>query len=160
MSFREKVFEDLAADLEYHPKRGLLYLGLAAVAITFWICLRPENRMLALPLICGLGGTALLLKGVFLLRRSSEGLGLTQQELDRLSAPSHRKVLPPVPILLAQLIQDFGTGSLLLSPVLHTLKNINEAWALPTSYVFLGGAFVFAVGWLIRHFADSSTTAT
>src|SRR5207245_437211 len=107
-------------DLEYHPKRGLLYLGVAVAALSFWIYWSPGRKAEVLPLVCALGGMGLVLKGVFLLRRSSEGLGLTQQELDQLSAPSNRKDLPPVPVLLPQLIQDFGTGPLLLGPVLHT----------------------------------------
>jgi hypothetical protein len=157
MTLRERVFEDLAADLEYHPRRAAVYLGLAVAALSFWVSLPSEKKSEVVPLVCALGGVALLLKGVFLLRRSSEGLGLTQQELDQLSAPSNPKEFPPMPILLAQLIQDFGTGALLLGPVLHTFKNVNDSWEPPSLYVFLSGAVLVTIGWLIRHFASSPT---
>jgi hypothetical protein len=62
-----------------------------------------------------------------------------------------------MPILLAQLIHDFGTGALLLGPVLHTLKNVNNSWELPSLYVFVSGAVLVAIGWLIRHLASSFT---
>jgi hypothetical protein len=116
MTLRERVWEDLAADLEYHPKRGLLYLCLAAAAFAFWACSSPDHRVTSAPLVFLVGGVALLLKGLFLFRKSSEGLALTQYQLDELSAPSNRKVLPPVSILAAQIIQDFGTGALLAWP--------------------------------------------
>jgi len=44
-----------------------------------------------------LGRLTLLDKGVFLLRNSSEGLGLSEQELAKLSDPAVRKTLPPLP---------------------------------------------------------------
>ncbi len=155
MTLRERAFEDLAADLEYHPRRAAVYLALATVALSVWICSTPEKKADALPLVCACGGLALLLKGVFLLRRSSEGLGLTQRELDQLSAPSNRKGLPPMSILLAQLMQDFGTGGLLLGPVLHAFKSINDALELPSFYIFASGALLVTIGWLIRHAAGS-----
>ena len=59
------------------------------------------------------GSLTLLVKGVFLLRKSSEGLGLSEQELVKLSDPAVRKALPPLPTQAAQVVQDFGTGALL-----------------------------------------------
>jgi|ERR1035441_6511016 hypothetical protein len=157
MTLRERVWEDLAADLEYHPKRALLYLALAVAALGVWVYSPSGDRLTTVPLVFAFGGVALLLKGVFLLRKSSEGLALTQQELDQLSAPSNRKILPPFPILAARIIQDFGTGALLLGPVMHMLST-NESRELPNLQVFLSGAILAAIGWLAGHFVESSTT--
>jgi len=114
--------------------------------------------VLPLPLIGLLGGLVVLIKGVFLLRRSSEGLALTQRELDDLSAPANRKVLPPAPVLFAQLIQDFGTGALVLGPFLLSFEG-SLGFALPTLFVFLGGVVLVAAGWLIRYLAGSQRAA-
>ena len=45
-------------------------------------------------LVFALGALALLIKGIFLMRKSSEGLGLSDQELADLSNPANRKRLP------------------------------------------------------------------
>jgi hypothetical protein len=80
----EFFLENLAGDLEYHPRRATIYLGLAAAALGFWIFSVPEVKFTIVPLVFGLGSLALLVKGIFLLRKS-EGLGLTSSELADLS---------------------------------------------------------------------------
>ena len=70
-----------------------------------------------------LGRLTLLVKGVFLLRNSSEGLGLSEQELAKLSDPAVRKTLPPLPTQAAQVVVEFGTGALLLWPLLMLGKD-------------------------------------
>ncbi len=154
MTLRERVWEDFAADLEYHPKRGLLYLCLGVASFTTWFCL-PSDLM-AVRLVVIFGCAALLLKGLYLLRRSSEGLALSHEEREKLSDPSNRKELPPVPILAARVLQDFGIGPLLLGPALHALNNVNEGWALPSFHVFIGGAVLVAIGQIMRHLAGQS----
>jgi hypothetical protein len=115
VSIRELFMENLAGDLEYHPRRAMIYLGLGVAAMCFWIFSTPESKFSTVPLVFALGSLTLLLKRVFLLRKSSEGLGLSQQELDQLSDSSSRKLLPSLPNQAAQIVQDFGAGSLLLA---------------------------------------------
>jgi hypothetical protein len=55
-----------------------------------------DDKFTILPLVFALGGLALLLKSVFLLRKSSAGLGLSQHDLAQLSDPSNRKPLPSI----------------------------------------------------------------
>jgi hypothetical protein len=153
---REYLFENFAGDLEYHPRRAGLYLSLAVAALCFWIFSPSETKFSTTPLVFGLGSLTLFLKGVFLLRKSSEGLGLTQSELDDLSNHSNRKSLPSVPNQAAQLVQDFGAGSLLLWPLLNVGKDIDQSWVNPPSVpVFFTGAILFALGWLIRRLTST-----
>jgi hypothetical protein len=156
VTLREFFLENFAGDLEYHPRRGVLYLGLAVAALCFWILSAPEAKFSAIPLVFGLGSLTLLLKGVFLLRKSSEGLGLTSTELDELSDASNRKSLPSLPNQAAQVVQDFGVGPLLLWPLLNVGKDIDHTWINPPRVpVFLTGALLFALGWLIRRLTST-----
>jgi len=151
VSLRERLLENFAGDLEYHPRRAVLYLSLAVAAMCFWIFSPKEVKFSTIPLVFGLGSLTLLLKGIFLLRKSSEGLGLTQWEVAELSDPSRRKSLPSVPNQAAQMVQDFGAGSLLLWPLLNIGKDIDHSWINPPILpVFLTGAVLFFLGWLIR----------
>ena len=110
-----------------------------------------ESKFTAVPLVFALGSLTLLLKGIFLLRGSSEGLGLSQQELDALSDSSSRKSLPSITSQAAQIVQDFGTGSFLPWPLLNMGKDIDHSWDNPPRFlVFLSGAILFFLGWLIR----------
>jgi hypothetical protein len=165
MDFREFLFDELIGDLEYHPKRGVLYLGLGAASLCYWIFTPPDDRFSTTPLLFGLGSLALLLKGVFFLRRSSEGIDTSQQGL-KLSlkeapqiynAPAGKQRSPPVAVLAAQLVQDFGAGPCLSWPLLHLADRANESWDLPALPVFLAGALVFSIGWLLRRFARSQS---
>jgi hypothetical protein len=158
VSLREIFFENLAGDLEYHPRRAMVYLGLAVAALCIWIFSPPEGKFSTLPLVFVLGSLTLLLKGVFLLRKSSEGLGLSQQEHDRLSDPSNRKSLPSLPNQAAQIVQDFGVGSLLLWPILSEGKDIDQTWNNPPRLrIFIIGAILFSLGRIIRRLTATPT---
>jgi len=148
--------ENFAIDLEYHPRRAMLYLGLAVAALCFWILSAGELKFTTIPLVFGFGSLTLLLKGIFLLRKSSEGLGLTQSDFDDLSATSSRKSPPSIPNQAAQVVQDFGTGPFLLWPLLNVGKDIDHTWINPPRVpVFLTGAGLFSLGWLIRRFTSA-----
>jgi hypothetical protein len=67
------------------------------IALCYWVFSPSETRFTVIPLVFALGRLTLLDKGVFLLRNSSEGLGLSEQELAKLSDPAVRKTLPPLP---------------------------------------------------------------
>jgi hypothetical protein len=158
LPFREFFFENLIEDLDYNPKRGALYLGLGGVLLAGWATRRFDSRAEALPLIWALGCAALLLKGVFFLKRTSAGLtdqGISLRVDDAtdavpLIAPNKEFDLPK---LMARLVQDFGSGPLLVGPLLHVSTRLDQAWELPAVYVFLGGAVIFGIGWFIRRFA-------
>lgn len=103
------------------------------------------------PLVFALGGLALLIKGIFLMRKSSEGLALSDQELAKLSDPSNRKRLPSLTAQVSQIIQDFGTGSFLLWPLLKMGEDIDKSWSDPPLFrVFVIGAILFVLGWAVR----------
>ena len=156
VTLREFFLENFAGDLEYHPRRAILYLALSAAALCFWIFSSAEIKFRTTPLVFGLGSLTLLLKGVFLLRKSSEGLGLTQSDFDALSDNSHRKSLPSIPNQAAQIVQDFGTGPLLLWPLLNVGKDIDHTWINPPRVpIFLTGAFLFSLGWFIRRLTSA-----
>jgi len=156
VSIREFLLENFAGDLEYHPRCGALYLFLAAASASFWIFSESEAKFTTIPIVFGLGSLTLLTKGIFLLRKSSEGLGLTENELADLSASANRKNLPSIPAQAAQIVQDFGAGSLLLWPLLNTGKDIDPSWADPPRFrIFAIGAVLFSFGWLIRRLTSN-----
>ena len=157
MALREFFLENFAGDLEYHPRRALLYLGLAAAALCCWLFAPPEAKFTTIPLVFLLGSLTLVLKGIFLLRESSEGIGLTSSDFDELSNPANRKKPPSIPNQAAQILQDFGTGPLLLWTILNVGKDIDRSWNNPPRLaVFLTGAVLFSLGWLIRRLTTSS----
>jgi len=51
VTLREFFLENFAGDLEYHPRRGVLYLGLAVAALCFWILSAPEAKFSTIPLV-------------------------------------------------------------------------------------------------------------
>src|SRR6266851_1947061 len=156
VTLREFFLENFAGDLEYHPRRAVLYLILAVAALCFWIFSAPEIKFTTIPLVFGLGSLSLLLKGIFLLRKSSEGLGLTSSELADLSDASNRNSLPTLPNQAAQIVQDFGVGPLLLWPLLNAGKDIDHSWINPPrAPVFLTGAVLFSLFWLIRRLTSA-----
>jgi hypothetical protein len=114
MSIGEFLLENFAGDLEYHPRRAALYLRLGVAAACFWAFSPPETRFTPIALTFALGSLALLIKGVFLLRKSSEDIGLSEQEVSELSNRSNMKDLPSLPYQVAQIVQDFGAGWMLL----------------------------------------------
>jgi hypothetical protein len=156
VTLREFLLENIAGDLEYHPGRAVLYLSLATAALCFWIFSPSETKFTAIPLVFALGSLTLLLKGIFLLRKSSEGLGLSEQERANLSDPTNRKSFQSIATQAAQIVQDFGTGAFLLWPLLNVGKDIDNSWNNPPRVsVFLTGAILFLLGWLIRRFTSS-----
>jgi len=158
VTIREFFLENFAGDLEYHPRRAMLYLSLGAAAMCFWIFSASEAKFTAIPLVFALGSLTLFVKGVFLFRRSSEGLGLSHEELADLTDPSNRKSLPSITAQAAQIVQDFGTGAFLLWPLLNVGSDIDHAWSNPPRLaVFLSGAALFCLGWLIRRLTSSPT---
>jgi hypothetical protein len=148
--------EDFAGDLEYHPRRGTLYLAIGAAAVCGWMFGPFVERSGAVPLALGFGGAAVVVKALFLFRKSSEGLGLSQRELDQLSDPANRKVLQPMRALAGQMLQDFGMGPLVLGPMLRAFR---ESWNAPIVTVFLIGLAITGIGWALRWSAaaDKST---
>jgi hypothetical protein len=151
MSVRDSLLENLAGDLEYHPRRAALYLAIAAAAICFWIFSSSEAKFTYRPLVFGLGGLALLVKGILLLRKSSEGIGLSEKDISNLAGSYKRKSLPPVPSQAAQILQDFGTGPLLLWPLLKLGSNAANAENSPVPLqILVTGGILFALGWLVR----------
>lgn len=151
MSFGEFLLENFAGDLEYHPRRAALYLGLGVAAACSWALSPSEIKFMPVPLLFGLGSLTLLLKGVFLLRKSSEGIGLSEQELSELSKQANRKNFPSLPYQVSQIVQDFGAGGMLLWPLLRYGKGIDQSWDnAPNLKVFVSGMVLFALGWLVR----------
>ncbi len=134
MTLREFLLENFAGDLEYHPRRALLYLSLATAVLCLWIFSPSETKFTAIPLVFALGTLTLLLKGIFLLRKSSEGLGLSEQELANLSSSTNRKRLPSIATQAAQIVQGNNP---------------------PRFPVFLTGAVLFLLGWLMRRLTSS-----
>ena len=149
MSLRSRIFEEFAGDLEYHPRRAVLCFILAAVTFCFWYFAPTDRKFTPTPIVFALGSITLLLKGVFLLRKSSEGIGMVQSDFDALQ--SAKKSLPSLPEQAAQILQDFGAGSLLGWPLLGHAKDFDASWTDPPIFrVFLSGAVLFALGWLTR----------
>src|SRR5882672_6599877 len=116
MSFRDSLLDNFAGDLEYHPRRGPLYLVFAVAAFCRFYLTPANTKFTATSLVFAFGAISLLIKGLFLCRKSSEGLGLTETDLNKLSS---RRDLPSTPNLAAQIVQDFGAGPLLLWPFLR-----------------------------------------
>jgi hypothetical protein len=119
-----------------------------------------EAKFTVVPVVFALGSFALIVKGVFLLRKSSEGLGMSEQELAALSDPKNRKFLPSIPSQAAQILQDFGAGSLLLWSLLNIGQDVDTSWTNPPRFrVFLVGVAVFVFGWVARKFARPSSSS-
>jgi len=157
VNLREIFVENFAGDLEYHPRRAVVYSILAVSAFCFWFLSPSEAQFTTVPLVFTLGSLALLLKGIFLLRKSSEGLGLSDQELTKLSDPSNRKSLPSIVGQASQVVQDFGAGPFLLWRLLKVGKDIDKSWSDPPLFrVFLTGAILFMVGWALRRMTSSN----
>src|SRR5580693_964477 len=158
MSWHQTVVENLIDDLSYNPRRGALYLVLSLASLCVWYFEPPRRELDTIPLVFGLACPALLLKSVFFMRKTSSGLGATTPQLSLkepqpsqpLGLPEER-TQPSAPALIAQLVQDFGTGPLILAPILGYLKSLDESSPnLPTLPLLLIGAALFLAGWLLR----------
>lgn len=159
MDLRQFIVENFAGDFEYHPRRAAIYLLLSAALLAFWYLSPPQTKFTLIPLVLVLGSLTLLAKGIFLARKSSEGLGLSDQELTALSDSASRKPLPSIPGQAAQILQDFGAGPLLLWPVLNLASDFDKSWTDPPRFkVFAIGAILFCLGWLIRRLAVREST--
>ena len=153
MDLRGFLLENFAGDLEYHPRRAAIYFALAVGAACLWFFSPSEARFTAVPLVFVLGCITLLGKGIFLLRPSSEGIGLSQTELANLATAAKRKSLGEFPVQAAQIVQDFGTGGFLLWPLLRLGRDIDSTWSNPPELrVFCIGAVLFGIGWAFRRF--------
>jgi hypothetical protein len=149
MPIRTSLLDNFAGDLEYHPRRGALYLLLAVAAFCRFYLSPTGSRFTAIPLVFGFGAVTLLIKGLFLCRKSSEGIGLTDTDLNKLST---RKDLPSIPNLAAQIVQDFGAGPLLLGPFLRVGMDSGASWTSTTEFqILITGAVLFGLGRLVRH---------
>ena len=136
----------------------MLYFALASAAFSFWYFSSSGDKFTTAPLLFGFGSLALLVKGVFLLRKSSEGLGLTEQDLADLSASVKSKKLPQLPEQAAQILQDFGAGPMLLWPLLSLGADTGTPWSnSPRPPIFLTGAVLFGLGWLIRRLTKTAS---
>jgi hypothetical protein len=148
VTIRDFFLENFAGDLEYHPRRALVYLTLGIASASFWIFSSHDDKFAAVPLVFALGSLTLAAKGVFLLRKSSEGLGLSYQDLSNLSGS---KPMPSITSQAAQVVQDFGTGALLLWPLLHIGRDLDPAWNNPPRLLILvSAAVLFSLGWVVR----------
>jgi hypothetical protein len=154
---RESILENLAGDLEYHPRRAATYLVLSAMAFVAWGFAPAAKQFTAGLLLVALGGLALLIKGVYLLRKSSEGFGLTEHDESALAEAAKKKPLPPLPAQAGQIVQDFGTGGVLLWPLLRLGPMFNHIWENPPEdRIISGGAILFGLGWLIRRLTSNT----
>lgn len=144
VNIREFFLENFAGDLEYHPRRGAVYVLFAAGAACFWIFSAPENKFTAVPLVFALGAVALLGKGIYLLRPSSEGFGVSDAEV----AAAKQKKLASLPEQAARVVQDFGTGGLLLWPLLNLGVDIDQAWSEPPRGKGISDRRLFVWRWL------------
>lgn len=154
MNFRQFLSENIAGNLEYHARRAAIYLLLGAASACLWYFDPPPAKLTVTPLVFILGALTLVPKGVFLLRKSSDGWGLTESEWQALSDPANRKPLPGLPAQAAQIVQDFGAGPLLLWPLLNVAVDLDKSWTNPPRFrVFVVGAALFSLGWLIRNLA-------
>lgn len=83
---------------------------------------------------------------------------MREQELAALSGPKNRKLLPALPSQVAQILQDFGAGSLLLWPLLNLGKDLDSSWTGPPRFpVLLVGVAIFVLGWVARKLASPSS---
>lgn len=158
MTIRESLLENLAGDLEFSPRRAAVYLGLGVAAAFVWVASPSGNKFTLLPVVFGLGGFTLFIKGVFLFRKSSDGFGLSTRGLAVTSEPSqHKHEREPASFAteMTQVIQDFGTGPFLLWPLLIVGEDLNRPADLGSLHirVFLTGAIIFGFGWLLRRFS-------
>jgi hypothetical protein len=157
VNLREFFLENFTGDLEYHPRRAAVYLAFAVGAACFWIFSPADAKFTPVPLVFALGSLTLLGKGIYLLRPSTEGFGVSDAQL----AAAKRKSSPPIPAQAAQVVQDFGTGGLLLWPLLNLGVSVDQTWDRPPRLpVFVMGAFVFGIGWLIRRFRQGEGPKT
>ena len=157
MTIRELFMENFAADLEYHTRRAVLYFILAVASLSISFFSTPDGSFAAVRLIFALGSLPLFVKGIFLLRKSSEGFGLSGQELADLADRAKHKNLPSIAAQASEVVQDFLAGPFLLWPILNLGRDIDHSRSDPPGLtVFLAGAAFLLLGVAIRRMSAQS----
>jgi len=152
---KEEILEEFAGDLEFHPRRGVIYALFGGLCLVLWYRLQVPVRFAFIPPTIGYGGLALILKSIFLFRKSSDSFGATR--VDLVEKPKARPS-GPVEFLgeglnaasVGQFIQDFGAGSIILWPFLALGAESTEPLSNLKVGVFAAGAATFALGWALR----------
>ena len=169
MSIREWLLEEVAGDLEYNPRRAAIYVSIGALAIAAWAFARASDKYGVTPLVFGLGGLALIVKGVFMFRKESAGLGMSERPLMELSKPSNAAVYVELgpeapqkqfPEHAAQFVKDFAAGPLLFWPLIRfgaTLDGPNPR--MGEFPIFLTGAVLYSLGWLLRRLTQPDSSS-
>ena len=83
----------LCGGLGISPSASSLVFRSRCSLFAFGFSHPPNVQFATIPLVFALGALALLIKGIVLMRKSSEALGLSDQELAELSNPANRKRL-------------------------------------------------------------------
>jgi hypothetical protein len=126
MRLRETVLEDLALGLEYNPRRGALYLLLAALAIVSAVPLPGPAASSVTALVLNLGGASLFILGIFHFRKRSSGIVNpttslfsveAQQNIAAPEASTPGVRAEPSRLPIATLVRHFAAGPLLLGPL-------------------------------------------
>lgn len=150
MISRAELLENLAGDLEYHPRKAVLYFACAIGVGLLWLYSPSGGRFDSFRDGFALGGITLAIKGIFLMRKRSEGIGLTEQELNEVSETARHKPLK-IADEAGQILQVFGAGPLLLWFLLRVTQDVDASSKNPPigRVVAIGAAIYFA-GWLMR----------
>jgi Fe2+ transport system protein B len=154
---KEEILENLAGDLYFNPRRALIYCVLGALSIAGWFFLRNNPSLSFGPYVLGFGGIAATIKGLLMFRKHTAGFGITETSIQ--NPDVHKKVFKPttvsLPHYVAQFVQDFGAGSLLLWPILKIYSNgIDPMLHAPVFQVFITGVVLFVLGWGVRRFTQ------
>jgi len=160
VSIRETIFENFAADLEYNPPRAAAYITLGILSIAVWEFAQGIPAYSLVPPICGLGGIALIGKAIFMFRKQTAGFGTDQKSLVASSEPltisasatsQPGRIEKTIPDRVAQFLEDFALGPLLLCPPIHFAAGFEGTEDVRVTWkVFLSGAIIFGAGWCLR----------
>ena len=169
MSIREWLLEEVAGDLEYNPRRAAIYVSIGVLATAAWAFARASDKYGVTPLVFGLGGLALIVKGVFMFRKESAGLGVSERRLVEPSQPSNARVYTELgpeapqrqfPEHAAQFVKDFAAGPLLFWPLMRfgaSLEGPNPR--MGEFPVFLSGVVLYTLGWLLRRLTERDSSS-
>ena len=155
MISREEVIEYFSEDLEFNPRRAATYLLVGSVLIAYYFSVPHEMLYRPTFIVVLLGAAALCIKGIFLLRRSSEGLGLDYgyEEKKKLA------IKPPRPLAeqSATMLRDFASGPLLLCWFLELGRQFRpELENPPLGTVFLVGALLLGLSYVVKRLTQPS----
>jgi hypothetical protein len=73
VSLKATLLDNFAGDLEYHPRRAVVYFVLGTAAMCVWYFFPADANSSTTPVVFGSGSVTLFLKGVFLLRSPPKG---------------------------------------------------------------------------------------